>query len=201
MSDSFKLTVELLDFWHCGTGKGSGEFLDAVVERDRVGLPYVPGKMLKGLLRDAVGLCEAWGHVDRGLQRVLFGSDAFDERTGQPAQPASPGALLVSNACLPTVLTAWLAHPGNASYRLALFRDVFSTAVDVESGVAEGKSLRGMEVTVPMTLEAEIKPMPGQIPPAGWQSQLALALPLVGAVGQQRSRGLGRCILQPVREP
>ena len=196
MTDTFKLTIELLDFWHCGTGKGSGEFLDALVERDRAGLPYVPGKMLKGLLRDAVGLCEAWGRLHEGLQHRLFGSDSFNNETQQPAQPALPGCLQVSNACLPSELLAWLAHPDNVNYRQALFREAFATAVDAKSGVALGKSLRGMEVAIPMTLEAEIKPVPGQTPPQDWQAALTKALPLVGAVGHQRSRGLGRCILK-----
>jgi hypothetical protein len=198
MSENRRLVVQLLDFWHCGTGKGSGEYLDALVDRDSDRLPFVPGKMLKGLLRDAVGLCEAWNHVPRNSQCILFGSDAFDRDERQPAQPAEPGTLWVSSARLPEDLAHWLRKsPGP---RQALFRDLFATAVDPETGAAVNRSLRGMEVAVPLRLEAEIGPLPERNPPADWQTTLKTALPLVRAVGHQRSRGLGRCVIEFAEE-
>jgi hypothetical protein len=196
MADTLKLTIQLLDFWHCGTGKGSGEFLDAVADRDSAGLPYVPGKMLKGLLRDAVGLCETWGHVSAGSELALFGARGAPR---QLTRATEPGTLRIPSAHLPQDLARWLNDsPGP---RQALFRDLFATAVDPRSGAAANRSLRGMEAVVPLALETEIGPMPGRTPPDGWQATLRLALPLVRAVGHQRSRGLGRCLIEIAKEP
>jgi hypothetical protein len=188
MTDGKTLIVEILDFWHCGTGKGSGEHLDALADRDSRGLPHVPGKMLKGLLRDAVGLCEAFGQLPAGTQLELFGGGA-----GQPAQP---GCLRVADALLPKELAGWLLAEAGAEARAALSRDLFATAVDPVTGVAAGRSLRGLEAIVPLLLRAEIGPLPGRTAPDDWADRLRKALPLVRALGHQRSRGLGRCQLR-----
>lgn len=202
MSDHRILNVQLLDYWHCGTGKGSGEYLDALVDRDSHGLPYVPGKMLKGLLREALALCETWEHLAENSHCRLFGSAGFDRDSQQPAQPATPGTLWVSNARLPKDLADWLLRPDQAGPRQALFRDLFATAVDLRTGAAAHRSLRGMEVAVPLRLEAMIGPLPGgDAPPPDWVDQIKKALPLVRALGGQRSRGLGRCVIEFSPEP
>lgn len=40
--------------WHCGSGLGAGADVDALVVKDKNKLPYVPGKTIKGLIREAV---------------------------------------------------------------------------------------------------------------------------------------------------
>jgi CRISPR/Cas system CMR subunit Cmr4 (Cas7 group RAMP superfamily) len=39
--------------WHCGSGLSSGSDLDALVVKDAEGFPFIPGKTLKGLLKEA----------------------------------------------------------------------------------------------------------------------------------------------------
>ena len=38
--------------WHCGSGMAAGAELDALVIKDGRGFPYIPGKTIKGLLRE-----------------------------------------------------------------------------------------------------------------------------------------------------
>ena len=40
--------------WHCGSGLAAGADVDTLVVKDKNGLPFVPGKTLKGLIREAV---------------------------------------------------------------------------------------------------------------------------------------------------
>ena len=53
MSKTIYYDLEFFSDWHCGSGLASGAEADAVVIKDRNGLPYVPGKTLKGLIKEA----------------------------------------------------------------------------------------------------------------------------------------------------
>ena len=46
--------IEFFSYWHCGSGQTAGADVDELVVRDVSGLPFVPGRTLKGLLREAV---------------------------------------------------------------------------------------------------------------------------------------------------
>ena len=50
---TIKYEIEFFSNWHCGSGLAAGADVDALVIKDNNGLPYVPGRTLKGLLRDA----------------------------------------------------------------------------------------------------------------------------------------------------
>ena len=185
------LHIDLRHYWHAGGGRGAGAVLDAVVHRDPNGLPVLPGRHLKGLLRDACLRAEAWrweGFAPGTAER-LFGRPA-DER-----QPSEPGALRVTDATLPGDVAAWLASESGRGSLPHLFRSLYATAIEHESGTARDRSLRGIEVTVPLTLTARIETVPGRTPPEGWPHLLDAVLPLIDAVGAHRSRGLGRAVL------
>lgn len=197
--NALRLEVDFRGYWHAGAGRGSGHHLDALVCRDADGLPYLPGKTLRGLLRDAVRKLEQWGGesaIGEGMTRRLFGGEAW-ERDGDDVKArdvTEPGALFVSDARLPDEVRSWLALPENGGLRAGLFREHFSTAMTAD-GVAREKSLRGMELAVPIVLRAEVRPLPGR-DAAGWRKAVLAALPLVRAAGAMRSRGLGRCVLR-----
>ena len=197
MLESMTLELEMLDYWHCGSGKGSCDYLGAQADRDSLGLPFVPGRLLKGLLRDALERCEAFGHAAPGSADVLFGGRADRNPASAPPQP---GALRVADARLPEPVRAWLRGTEAASFRQALARELFAVAVDEATGGARDGRPRGMEVIVPLVLEVELRPVEGQPLPSAWQDAITLALPLVGAVGAYRTRGLGRCELRVRKE-
>ena len=48
-----KYKITFYSNWHCGSGLAAGADTDELVIKDRNGLPYVPGRTIKGLLREA----------------------------------------------------------------------------------------------------------------------------------------------------
>lgn len=192
------LSLQFLDTWHVGTGQGEGSHLDAVTARDADGLPYVPGRMLRGLLRDAVEALVAWGHVPASDALELLGGLA--QRTDAPGRSMSTaGCLYVSDALLPAaerrVLAADSAHPAAPAMRAALYVANFQTAIDpVTSTAAEG-SLRSIELVVPLTLDSELCIERPAARAAVLWGHLNRALPLVRGIGAMKTRGHGRVTL------
>jgi len=174
------LKIELHDFWHVGNGEGMGSGLDSVVRRNRWSLPVLPGRELKGIIKDSARCLESWGHIPEGTVDRLFGGNDRD------------GEIRVSNAELDKNDSHILMHSKYAEVRSALFSDLFSTAIDQKSGNAKHKSLRGMEVVIPCVLEAEIT---CDVNSKGSFELIERFLPLTRAVGSNRNRGLGRCTM------
>ncbi len=183
-----QLNIDLKSYWHAGGGRDAGSVYDAIVQRDPDALPVLPGRHLKGLLRDAAARAEAWGwnHFE-GLADTLFGRR-------NPADAIAPerGCLRISDARLPEARRRWLASENGRKLTPALYSGLYNTAVRHDTGAARDHSLRGIEVTIPVTLRASIEPIPGQTPPDGWADRIREILPLIDAVGAHRSRGLGR---------
>jgi CRISPR/Cas system CSM-associated protein Csm3 (group 7 of RAMP superfamily) len=187
------ITVELLSWWHAGSGLGRGGDADALVIRDRDGLPYLPGKTLKGLLRDAVQLAEDHGHLTAKTTETIFGPN--DPTTRDPrgqhaeydATPRDPGQITVTNATLPKDLADWLRAGGEAR-KAALFEAVTSTALN-EDGVVRNKTLRTVEVCPPLALTATLSGPDNGV----WFETIKQCVPLIRALGSHRHRGLGRC--------
>ncbi len=186
------LMIDIQSYWHPGTGRGSSFHLDAVTHTGPDGLPRLPGRTLKGLLRDAVYRAEQWDWptVPPGSTEALFGP------LGRDGQPTRPGLLRVSDATLPDEVATYLATEAGNSLVSGLYREHFSTAIDAATGVAASRSLRGMRVVVPLTLEALVAEIPGVAAVPDWRTRLAAVFPLVTAVGAQRTRGFGRAHLR-----
>ncbi len=186
------LRIEIQTAWHPGTGRGSSFHLDAVTHQGADGLPRLPGRHLKGLLRDAVYRAETWNwaEVPGGTTETLFGP------LGRAGAETRPGLLRISDATLPPELAAYLATGEGKCLVTGLYREHFSTAIDQRTGVALGRSLRGMRLVVPLTLEAIVAEVPGAARLPDWRTRLGAVLPLIGAVGAHRSRGFGRAVLR-----
>lgn len=189
------LTVELDDLWHAGSGRGQGRVLDAVPVVDAEGLPYLPGRQLKGLLRDALRCLETWGHAPAGTEARLFGGEAQGTAQDLRLRRSEPGCVAVSNAVLGDAERQWLCSPDGRRLMPELFRDVFSTAID-EHGTANDQSLRGMQVVVPVRLQAQVRLEAADEAAARVDLEhLRRAAALVQHVGAKRSRGYGRARL------
>jgi hypothetical protein len=192
---TYILQIRVRSYWHSGTGRGLGAAVDAAAYRDADNLPALPGRHIKGLLRHALEQAQflGWeGHADGILVRRLFGQRTEQASSGQIP---TPGLLRVSDARLPAELCAWLTVDKHSAQRAALFRVLQSTAVDETTGSARDSSLRGIEVVVPLDLQASVELIPGAVPPPGWHELLREVLPLIPAVGGHRTRGLGRAQL------
>lgn len=173
-----KYQIDFFSCWHCGSGLSAGADVDELVVKDRRGLPFVPGRTVKGLLRDACDdACRYAGLAQSDVRRV-FGYFADD-----PGE-AVRGCAFFSDAEIP-------CHEADAivSERLAdcLYRSVASTAIDAD-GIAVDSSLRKVQVVVPCRLEGSVFGVPD-----GFVEGLGLAMRLVKRLGLGRGCGLGRC--------
>ena len=80
------LTVKLKSYTLCGSGEGRG-LIDSDIVFDRHGIPFIPGRRVKGLLREsALEVLEMLGINDRSLLEHIFGGGGF-----------APGTITVGN--------------------------------------------------------------------------------------------------------
>ena len=170
--------------WHCGSGLSAGADVDALVVKDADGLPYVPGKTLKGLLREAAELLLQ-------LNPAKYDCQGWASCVGYAAaegSASSQGSAFFSNAVLQEAeAEAICRQKGLARY---MYRSVASTAIDEVTGTAREHSLRKMEVTVPCVLVGCIYDVPDDC-----VDLLADSMKMVKRLGVGRNRGLGRCTL------
>lgn len=197
------LQFEFVDYWHAGTGITGGNHLDAVVQKDSDGLPQLNGRHIKGLLRQAVRLSEKWGALPvfpelastaeltsvEDWETLLFGS----RNQADDSNATQAGVLFISDARLRADEARYIRQHGLTPQ---LFRTLFNTRIN-EQGVADDKSLRAMEVAVPMQLKAELE-INGRaaLLTDSWlmqiRSVIEQSLPLIRYAGGGRTRGLGR---------
>lgn len=192
------LCFDIVSPWHAGSGRGSGPDLDATVVRSPVGLPYLPGRTIKGLLREACVLAA----IPESKRFGWFGSPLVDG--GGPAPDADEaqrtllrrrfktqsGSLRFSSGTVgasPAESAEWAAWAEQNREHLGhLFVRFSSTAIGA-TGVAKRRSLRAMECAVPMTICSGIKG-----PDDGWPDAISKALPFLRGLGAHRNRGFGR---------
>ncbi|CAM2011605.1 RAMP superfamily CRISPR-associated protein [Acanthopleuribacter pedis] len=201
----FFLHVAIESYWHIGSGRGGGLAVDAVVHKDGDGLPELPGRGLRGLVRDAAQRAEDWGHLPKNWTAAWFGTDTRHYPKAANQEPrdddafrvdrhhTQDGRLIFDNAVLPRALRDWLRHdPDNL--RDHFYRHLYATALDPERGTALPRSLRGMEVVVPLDLVAPLTLKPeAQGSGEDLVASLRRCLPLIRGLGLARTRGLGRC--------
>ncbi|MDE6561195.1 MAG: CRISPR-associated protein [Muribaculaceae bacterium] len=191
---NIKYKVEFFTDWHCGSGLAAGADVDALVVKDPQGLPYIPGKTVKGLIREAAediirfrsGKDKELDVARHRLAIEAFGYfDGKSETDGQRPE-MTRGRAYFTNASLPEDEQAAIVADSLQPY---LFRTISSTAID-KNGIAVDHSLRRTEVTVPCTLEGEILNLPDN---EDFKKIITDAMRYVKRLGQNRNRGLGRC--------
>jgi CRISPR/Cas system CSM-associated protein Csm3 (group 7 of RAMP superfamily) len=181
--------------WHCGSGLTSGSDLDALVIKDNDGFPFIPGKTLKGLTKEAaIEMIELKGNrpEESGLIKELFGY--FDEKNIDDSKIHTKGAAFFSNAVLSDRLRNEAKEAGLTDF---FFRNITSTAIG-ENGIADKGSLRRMETVIPCELVATISSVDEK-----YEEELKKCLKYIKRLGQNRHRGLGRCtfeFIEPKKE-
>jgi len=187
--------VIVVDFdseWIVAGGESHFGTSDMAPLRDAEGFPFIPGRTLRGVLREALST------MDDCLG--LEGDDAWAVRLfGRRLSEAAPGfgtfkdgMARVGNARL-VAEVADLCRDGEE--RLDLCTRVRRTALGGDR-IAVERSLREMEVCIAgLTLVADV-----ELPDRESLSALAFACRLVRSLGHGRSRGLGRCRLSVVHE-
>ena len=172
--------------WLIAGGESVLGTADLAPMKDDDGFPFVPGRSLRGLLREAVSLVDdctggQWAHELFGERLVPGGDRHYREGTARIGN-----ALLVheiADAC------------GAVELRRELYTTVRRTAL-THDHLARAHTLRELEVCVPgLVLSAEI-----EVPDDTSLRVLAFACGLVRSLGHGRSRGLGRCSIEICRD-
>lgn len=177
---NIKYKIEFHTDWHCGSGLAAGADVDALVVKDEKGMPFVPGKTIKGLVREAVEEIRGFqGKQDAEAFVKAFGF--FDDK-----EQKEKGCVFFTNAELKK--EEYDAITSNNAVRF-MYRDIASTSID-NDGIAKEHSLRKMEVVVPCTLQGDILNVPDNM-----ADEIIHSLGFIKRLGQNRNRGLGRCTI------
>lgn len=187
------LTIIFLADWQIASGLGDGHLADAVLARDHEGLPVIPGRALKGALREGAWQLAQCG-PDLARAEIFFWGG---RSTGEDS--ARPGRLYVSPGELePSVRYALLACP--TEKRDSFVRDLTcrraQTALD-ENRQARAQSLRTLECGIPGTVfTAELEIRAPEVDD-GWTRRYFTAVcAAVKSMGGGRSRGFGACCIR-----
>jgi len=166
-----KYSITFYDFWHLSSGTSAGPSMDSLVVKDSDGLPYLPGKTLKGLVKEMVEL------LDNTKVKIIFGDEGSKIANSY-----------FSNATLDEDTMNHLAN--DPTLKKHLFDKVTSTQIG-ENGIAVDKSLREIEVVVPLLLSGTIECEDEEL--------ITQALGMIKQIGLNRNRGLGRCKIEVIK--
>ncbi|MDK9694137.1 MAG: RAMP superfamily CRISPR-associated protein [Sulfurimonas sp.] len=167
---TLKYQLKFYDYWHISSGLSAGAKLDSTVIKDDNGLPYVAGKIIKGLSREMAELLE---NSDNFIKEC-FGGEGVDM-----------GRCYFSNATLDDTTAKQIK---DNDLQENLYDIIASTKIDEKTGIAVDNSLREIEVVVPLTLVGEVRDISDE-----YKEKMTQALKMIKRMGLNRNRGLGRC--------
>lgn len=182
-----KYTITFHSYWHCGSGLAAGADVDALVIKDKNGLPYIPGKTIKGLVREALDEILSTKGEKEMDDTYLKTFGYLDEETVEEKKDEKfiKSDTFFSNA----TMIDKDSIVGKQLQRF-LFNSISQTAIG-EDGTAKKLSLRKMQVVVPCKLQGEIIDVPDDM-----ADNLLNALRFIKNLGVNRNRGLGRCTIE-----
>lgn len=175
--------------WHCGSGLSAGADVDALVVKDNEGLPFVPGKTIKGLVREAAQSLRDLANLSFNAEQETAWNDTFGQENAGDGTPTRISTTFFTNAEMKAEERTAIAAENLTAH---LYRNISRTAID-DKGIAKEHSLRRMEVTIPCELHGEILHVPDEM-----VEHLKTALAYIKRMGLGRHRGLGRCTFQTI---
>lgn len=188
----YELRIRLLSDLCVSDGGVYNSSLDIDICHDEYGFPYIPGKRIKGCLRECALELRDWG-MEINIE-TIFGCEG-----------EAKGALSIRNAYVENYVelrkqveqhrNSLLFHPQNVLSHYSYIRT--QTAVDKETGTAKDKTLRVMRVAkkdLMFIAEMEMD--------EAYQSQFENILAVFHSMGISRTRGLGeiKAECQPVND-
>lgn len=174
--------IQFFTYWHASSGLAAGTDASALIIRDKDNLPVIPGKTLKGLLREAAEQLCSLGKVSEHFCQSVFGKVDGEITITEDNQ----GKAFFSSAELSGQVAKSIT---NNQQQRHLYEKLSSTRID-DNGLAEEHSLRTIEVTVPLTVYAKIEDFPEE---EKFDDYLLACFQWVKRLGLNRNRGLGRC--------
>ena len=167
--------IKFLDYWHISSGKSGGALYDALVLKDENKLPYIPGRTIKGLIRDNafwlgwLEVGEKDRFIDNDLKRCLGDEEEGECYFSNLYLNENEQKSIISN-----------------SLQEFLYDRLTFTALD-KNRVAKDDSLRDFEVVVPVELEGYVEVC------ENCEEKIKKLLKMIKRLGLDRRRGLGRC--------
>jgi len=165
---TLKYKLRFFDYWHISSGLSAGAKLDSTVVKDSDGLPYVAGKIIKGLSKEMAEL----------LAKPEFVEKCFGSEGGKMGECYFSNAVISENTAKQIVENKLQDN---------LYDIIASTQIG-EKGIAVDNSLREIEVVVPLTLEGTVEDVPQH-----YKDNMLQSLKMIKRMGLNRNRGLGRC--------
>lgn len=141
-AEKLTVTIKLQSDMCCGTGESDGSVVDQLTATDEYGLPIIPGKRLKGLLRENAVLVQG----KYGGNAALCG--AFGKMGTDKAKIKVSSAHLKEAASYKSYLNDQRLTGSSVSQQRVsdVFTSVrYNTAID-EAGIAKDHSLRAIQV-------------------------------------------------------
>ncbi|MDG1434750.1 MAG: RAMP superfamily CRISPR-associated protein [Saprospiraceae bacterium] len=185
--------IDFFTNWHTSSGLSGSTYADLLVIKTSENLPFIPGKTLKGLLREAA---ESIHELNKELVTADFIGHVFGlsptKKEMENEVYTKEAACYFSNAYLSKKLTSGITKEKSSH----LYKVISSTKID-KNGIAEDSSLRQLEVTIPLILYAKVEHFPND---EAYLTQLEHCLSWVKRIGLNRSRGLGRCKFSILKE-
>lgn len=191
MNDSILYKIDFYSDWHCGTGLNSGAAADAlVIKREYapgVNLPYIPGRTIKGLFKEA-----ALDLAELGKVNSEFIEKCFEYNSN--IDSLNKGGFFTDAQLAGNIIVFLQQQP---TFCNKLYRYLSFTKIDPETGTAEKNTLRQIEVAIPLTLYGKIIGVN-----SSWQfyEDLIKCMKYTKRLGVGRNRGLGRCHISIVEE-
>lgn len=174
--------VTFLTWWHCGSGQAAGPDVDELAIKDVDGLPFIPGRTMKGLLRDACQQMEGYGMVGKDADCINAVFGYYDEND---TRYAAKGDAFFSDVVLPVADRRKIG--ADQTLCNAMYSSIAATAIG-DDGIAKDHSLRKIQVTVPCELYGMITHVSEKD-----IDMLENAMKYIKRMGLGRSHGLGRC--------
>ncbi len=206
MSD-FNLEIELCSAANPGSGEGWAGMIDSDVVYDEFGLPFIPARRVKGILREmAEEVINAYEMSGMNSSKS-WNAETLDKLFGKRGT-AEAAEMSVRNAYLPEYesLRLWLEWAQLEASHLATPENVITvfttirkqTKIEPKTGAAQDPSLRQIRV-----LKRGLKFCSRILLPSNDKYLIELfqeAVKVTRAFGGKRNRGLGkiRCQLNPL---
>lgn len=197
--NTIKYEVTFHTDWHCGSGLAAGADVDALVVKDKDDMPFIPGKTIKGLVREAVEellfLKKEFENKSNAIWQAFGNSE--DRNTKKETDCSKnyelmeKGCMFFTNATLDNKEQKAIVSNHAAKF---MYRDIANTAIG-NDGIAKEHSLRKIQVVVPCTLYGVIMDVPDEM-----VDEIIESLQFIKRLGQNRNRGLGRCTIKGRKE-
>lgn len=185
-----QIKIEFHSPWHCGSGLAAGADIDALVIKDQNGMPYLPGKTIKGLVRQAteeyvmlagIGENDTDGKTVAERVKNMFGAESSSDDVRACGTAHFSDANFAEHE--------YHAIAADKKLKAQLFNKSTTTAIG-KDGIARAHSLRSEQTVVPCTLYATISGVDDAI-----ADTVVTSLGMIKRLGQKRHRGFGRCTI------